>query len=209
MLACEPSKAPTFLLRLREIMIVFQYPRHLQVRLLFTWALEKKADMEHSTYWISTVRACRESLHNCFQQSWEVHQTYRRSYFKLLSTLIWMISHSREQLEPIWGQIWAGLEKHIFLAWTAVQSHPQVSSDVFEAHFDPEPSDSAAGPVPALEAVEASGRLARALQWKGGPRGNCAPWIQAWSFRQHHRTLSESEVPSLTGTHPKSSGRYY
>jgi hypothetical protein len=46
----------------------------------------------------------------------------------------------------------------------AVQSHPQVSSDVFEAHFDPKPADSKAGPVPALEAVEASGRLARALQ---------------------------------------------
>jgi len=47
---------------------------------------------------------------------------------------------------------------------TAVQSHTQVSSDDSEAHFDPKPTNSAAGPVPALESVEASGRLARALQ---------------------------------------------
>jgi hypothetical protein len=47
---------------------------------------------------------------------------------------------------------------------TAVQSHTQVSSDDSEAHFDPKPTNSAAGPVPALEAVEASGLLARALQ---------------------------------------------
>jgi len=50
------------------------------------------------------------------------------------------------------------------LGRTAVQSHPQVFSDVFEGHFDPKPADSEAGPAPALEAVEASRRLARALQ---------------------------------------------
>ena len=54
-------------------------------------------------------------------------------------------------------------EPHSF-GRTAFQSHPQVSSDVFEGHFGPKLADSEAGPVPALEAVEASGRLARALQ---------------------------------------------
>jgi len=54
-------------------------------------------------------------------------------------------------------------EAHSF-GVSAVQSHPQVSSDVLEVHFDPKPSDSAAGPVPGLQAVETSGRLARALQ---------------------------------------------
>jgi hypothetical protein len=146
-------------------MIVFQHPRHLQEGLLFTWALAKKAEMEHWTYWISTVRACRESLHTCFQQPWKIHQTYRSSYSKLLSTLIWMISQSREQLEPIWGQIWACLEQHILLEELLSKSHTQVSSDDSEAHFDPKPTNSAAGPVPAVEAVESSGRLARALQW--------------------------------------------
>jgi hypothetical protein len=62
---------------------------------------------------------------------------------------------------------------------TAVQSHPQVSSHVCEGFFDPKPGDSAVGPVSALEAVEASGRLARVLQWKRGPRGNCVPCTQA------------------------------
>ena len=108
MLACESSKAPTTLSRLLEVMTGFKHPRHLQVGLLFTWALAKKAEMKLSIH-------CRESLHTYFQQYWKVHQTYRRSALKLLSTLIWMISQSREQLQPIWGQIWAGLEKHILL----------------------------------------------------------------------------------------------
>jgi len=32
---------------------------------------------------------------------------------------------------------------------------------------------------------------------------------QAWSFRQHNRSLSEYEVPSVTGAQPKSTGGYY
>jgi len=102
MLACEPSKAS-------------QNQRHIQLGVLFTWALAKKAEMKHSTYWISTFRACRESLHTSIQQSSRFHQTHKRSSLKLLSTLIWMIYQSREQLERIWGQIWGCLKQHILL----------------------------------------------------------------------------------------------
>jgi hypothetical protein len=50
MLACEPSKAPTTLSRPLEVMSAFEQSRHLQVGLLFNGVLEKKAEMEHSTY---------------------------------------------------------------------------------------------------------------------------------------------------------------
>ena len=53
-------------------------------------------------------------------------------------------------------------EPHYF-GTTALQIKPQVSSDVFEFHPDTKPADSAAGPVAALEAAEASGRFARAV----------------------------------------------
>ena len=138
-----------------------QHPRDLQVGLLFTWALAKKAEMRHSIYWISTVRAWRESLHTYFQQSWGVHQTYRRSALKLLSTLIWMISQSREQLQPIWGQIWACLENHILLEELlskVTHKYPQMYLQVTSTLSQQTPKQD-----PFLRWKH--GRLARALQW--------------------------------------------
>jgi hypothetical protein len=55
-----------------------------------------------------------------------------------------MISQFRVQLEGGFELVWIST----FFGRTAVQNHPQVSSDVFEAHFDYKPSNSAAGLVP-------------------------------------------------------------
>ena len=61
------------------------------------------------------------------------------------------ISVQREATANLRADLSLSGETHSF-GRTAVQSHPHVSSDVFEGHFDPKPPDSEAGPVPALEA---------------------------------------------------------
>ena len=156
MLACASSKALATLSRLLEVMIGSKLPRHLQVGLLLTSALEKKAEMKHSIYCISTVTACREPLHTYLQQS--ISSNLQKIHAHLDD-----ISVQRAGRANLRADLSLSADTHSF-GRTAVQSHPQVSSHVCEGFFDPKPGDSAVGPVSALEAVEASGRLARVLQ---------------------------------------------
>jgi hypothetical protein len=132
MLACEPSKAPTTLSRLLEVLLVLQYPRQLQVGLLFTWALEKKAGRAFNLLNLNGYSLQRITAY-------------------LFSTVLRRSSN---------------LQK--ILSQTAFYAYPDDISlqRVARANLrDPKPTNSAARPVPVLEAVEASGRLARALQW--------------------------------------------
>jgi len=178
-----------------------------QVGLFFTWALAKEAKIQHSKYWISTVTVCREYRHTYFQQSLGVLRTYRRSSLKLLSTLIWEIAQPDAARAHLRADLNLYGEAHSF-GRSAFHIDQKVSLDLFEAYSDSKAADSKAEPVRALEAVKASGRLARAVQWKRGSRGLSAPWIQAWIFRQHNRSLSESKVPSATETRPKRTSGY-
>ena len=130
-----------------------------------------------TAYLFSTVFRSSSNLHKIFSQT-------------ALHAYLDDISVQRAARANLRADITLSGEAHSFEI-TAVQSHPQVFSDVFEAYFDPKPSDSAAGPLTALEAVEASGCL------------GCILCIQVWSFGEHNHSPFESEVPSVTGTQPK------
>jgi len=131
-----------------------------QVGLFFTWALAKEAKIQHSKYWISTVTVCREYRHTYFQQSLGVLRTYRRSSLKLLSTLIWEIAQPDAARAHLRADLNLYGEAHSF-GRSAFHIDQKVSLDLFEAYSDSKAADSKAEPVRALEAVKASGRLAR------------------------------------------------
>jgi hypothetical protein len=157
MLACESSKAPTTLSRLLEVINWFPTPETPPGGTLVHLSPGEKGRNEAfnplqriTAYLFSTVLKSSSNLQKICSQ------TAFHAYLDDISVQRAATANLRTDLS------WSG-ETHSF-GRTAVQSHPQVSSDVLESHFDPKPADSEAGPVPALEAVEASGRFARALQ---------------------------------------------